>query len=110
MNGIARRVLAGLLAAAWPAAAQEEIPESPQTYVVDVFHQGEEEGTSDRPFSSIAEAIDNVIPGRGDTVLVRPASTMRISSFHRRQRSSLNRDRRKRRCSVPRIPPRRSSP
>lgn len=56
-----------------PAAAQDdEIPTTPQTFYIDNTHVGEEDGTTDRPFQSIYNALLMVLPDRGDTLIVRP--------------------------------------
>jgi len=64
--------MAVLAAGCMGASAQDEISTLPQTFYIDVSYLGEESGTSDEPFRSIGEAVSNVIPGRMDTLIVRP--------------------------------------
>jgi len=66
--------MAAAVIATTSASAQQndEIPTTPQTFYVDQEYAGVEDGSTDRPFSNIFNALVMVLSNRGDTLIVRP--------------------------------------
>lgn len=79
-KGKGARLLGSLIVLCFASTACAQSADPPRTFYVDAAHAGVQEGSQRNPYRSIAAALNASVPGRGDTVLVRPGTYAEVLS------------------------------